>query len=47
MEKAEELITGKPVDSLEGLGRRWMAMPRGVLRELSKLLYYLPMAVSS
>ena len=44
-EKAEELITGKPVDSLEGLGAALMAMPRGVLRELSKLLYYLPMAV--
>ena len=44
-EKAEELVTGKPVDSLEGLGAALMAMPRGILRELSKLLYYLPMAV--
>jgi CysZ protein len=44
-EKAEELATGKPVDSLEGLGAALMAMPRGILRELSKLLYYLPMAV--
>ncbi|MCB1695734.1 MAG: sulfate transporter CysZ [Halioglobus sp.] len=43
-EKAEELVTGKPVDSLEGLGAALMAMPRGILRELSKLLYYLPMA---
>ena len=44
-EKAEELVTGKPVDSLEGLGAALMAMPRGILRELSKLLYYVPMAV--
>ena len=43
-EKAEELVTGKPVDSLEGLGAALMAMPRGILRELSKLLSYLPMA---
>ncbi len=43
-EKAEELITGKPVNSLEGLGAALMALPRGILRELSKLIYYLPMA---
>ena len=44
-EKAEELITGKPVDSLEGFGAALLALPRGILREISKLLYYLPMAV--
>lgn len=44
-EKAEELVTGKPVDALEGLGAALLALPRGVLRELSKLLYYLPMAL--
>lgn len=43
-EKAEELVTGKPVDSLEGLGAALAAMPRGILRELAKLLYYVPMA---
>ncbi len=43
-EKAEELVTGKPVNSLEGLGAALMALPRGILRELSKLLYYVPMA---
>ncbi len=43
-EKAEELITGKPVNALEGLGAALMALPRGILRELSKLIYYLPMA---
>ncbi len=44
-EKAEELITGKKVDSLENFGAALMALPRGILREISKLLYYLPMAV--
>ncbi len=44
-EKAEELVTGRPVDSLEGLGAALLAMPRGILRELYKLLYYVPMAV--
>lgn len=42
-EKAEELITGRPVDSLEGLGAALLAIPRGVIRELLKLLYYIPM----
>jgi CysZ protein len=44
-EKAEELITGKPVDSLEGLGAALLAIPRGIVREILKLLYYLPMLV--
>ena len=43
-EKAEELVTGKPVDALEGLGAALMALPRGIVREISKLLYYVPMA---
>ncbi|MEM1112015.1 MAG: sulfate transporter CysZ [Pseudomonadota bacterium] len=43
-EKAEELITGKPVDGLEGFGAALMEVPRAVFRELSKLVYYLPMA---
>ncbi len=42
-EKTEELITGRPVDSLEGLGAALLAVPRGILRELYKLWYYLPM----
>jgi CysZ protein len=44
-EKAEELITGRRVDSLEGAGAALLAVPRGVLREITKLLYYLPMAL--
>ncbi len=44
-EKAEELITGREVEGLEGLGPALMDIPRSVLRELSKLAYYLPMAI--
>lgn len=44
-EKAEELVTGRPVQSLEGLGAALLGVPRGVLRELLKLLYYVPMAL--
>ena len=44
-EKAEELVTGRPVDALEGLGAALLALPRSILRELAKLLYYVPMAV--
>jgi len=42
-EKAEEIITGRPVDSLEGVGAALMAIHRGIFRELSKLIYYIPM----
>jgi len=44
-EKAEELITGRPVTSLEGLGAALLAIPRSAVREIVKLLYYLPMAL--
>jgi len=44
-EKTEELVTGRPVDALEGLGAALMVLPRSILRELAKLLYYVPMAV--
>ena len=44
-EKAEELITGRQVQGLEGLGAALMGIPRGLFREISKLLYYLPMAL--
>ncbi len=43
-EKVEELHTAKPVDSLEGFGAALMEVPRAIIRELGKLLYYLPMA---
>ncbi|MFT4518955.1 MAG: CysZ protein [Halioglobus sp.] len=44
-EKAEELITGQPVNSLEGLGAALMEVPRSIVREISKLVYYIPMAL--
>ena len=43
-EKAEELVTGKPVSGPEGLGTALMMVPRGIVRELAKLIYYVPMA---
>jgi CysZ protein len=44
-EKAEELITGRPVNSLEGFAAALASVPKSVLRELVKLLYYIPMAI--
>ncbi len=44
-EKAEELITGQSVDSLEGFSAALIAIPRSIIREISKLLYYIPMFV--
>ena len=44
-EKAEELITGSEVSALEGVGAALMSIPRSVLRELAKLVYYVPMAL--
>ncbi|MEM6544947.1 MAG: sulfate transporter CysZ [Pseudomonadota bacterium] len=44
-EKAEELLTGRPVHGLEGLRAALLGVPRGVFRELAKLAYYVPMAL--
>ena len=44
-EKAEELATGRPVAGLEGLWPALLSVPRGVWREVQKLIYYLPMAL--
>lgn len=44
-EKTEELVTGKKVNGPEGLGAALMGVPRGIVRELAKLLYYVPMAL--
>lgn len=43
-EKAEELVTGQPVQGPEGLAQALLLVPRGIIRELLKLLYYVPMA---
>jgi CysZ protein len=44
-EKAEELATGREVAGLEGLGAALLEVPRAILREIAKLLYYVPMAL--
>ncbi|MFV0276857.1 MAG: sulfate transporter CysZ [Parahaliea sp.] len=44
-EKAEELVTGREVEGLEGIGAALMEVPRGIVRELAKLIYYVPMAL--
>lgn len=44
-EKTEELVTGRPVAGLEGLGAALMSVPRGIVREFAKILYYIPMAL--
>jgi CysZ protein len=44
-EKAEELITGEEVQSLEGIGAALAEIPRAIVRETLKLLYYVPMAL--
>jgi len=42
-EKVEELTTGKPVQGPEGLWQAFALLPRGLVRELRKILYYLPL----
>ena len=44
-EKAEELVTGRPVAGLEGLAEALMSIPRGIVREIAKFIYYIPMAL--
>ena len=44
-EKAEELITGSEVESLEGIRAALLEIPRAIVREILKLLYYVPMAL--
>jgi CysZ protein len=44
-EKVEEQQTGEPVPALEGIGAAIADIPRGIGKELSKLLYYLPKAL--
>lgn len=44
-EKTEELVTGRKVEGPEGIGAALLGIPRGIFRELAKLLYYIPMAL--
>jgi CysZ protein len=42
-EKAEEIITGQPVQGPESIVEAFMIFPRSLLRELAKFAYYLPL----
>lgn len=44
-EKVEEQVTGKAVPALEGFGAALLQVPRGIAREISKILYYIPMVL--
>ena len=44
-EKVEEQVTGRPVPALEGVTAALLQIPRGIAREISKYLYYIPMAL--
>ena len=44
-ERVEELVTGEPIPSSDGFGRALLEVPRAFLREVRKLLTYLPMTL--
>jgi len=44
-EKVEEQVTGEAVPALEGFLPALLEVPRGLLREIFKVLYYMPMAL--
>ncbi len=44
-EKVEEQVTGQAVPALEGIGPALLAIPRGIFREIRKILYYIPLAL--
>ena len=44
-EKVEEQVTGQSLPALEGVGAALAEIPRGIGREVRKLLYYLPKAL--
>ena len=45
-EKVEEYVTGESPPAIEGLGASLFEVPRAFVREIRKLLYYLPMALA-
>lgn len=45
-EKTEELLTGREVQGFETFGQALVSFPKSLLRELAKLLYYLPLALA-
>jgi CysZ protein len=42
-EKAEEIITGQPVQGPETIAQAFIIFPRAIMRELIKFSYYLPL----
>jgi CysZ protein len=44
-EKAEELLTGEEVIGYETIGQALLAFPKSLMREVHKLVYYLPLAL--
>jgi CysZ protein len=44
-ERVEELVTGEPIPSSDSFGRALLEVPRAFLREVRKLLTYLPVAL--
>ncbi len=44
-EKVEERVTGQPLPGLESVTAAIMEVPRGILREIRKIVYYLPLAL--
>jgi len=44
-ERVEELVTGEPIPSSDSFGRVLLEVPRAFLREVRKLLTYLPVAL--
>ena len=45
-EKTEELLTGKEVPGYETIGQAILSFPKSIGREISKILYYLPLALA-
>ena len=46
-EKAEEHLTGIEVAGNETIGQALLAFPKGIGREVQKLLYYIPLAIAA
>ncbi|MBL4827851.1 MAG: sulfate transporter CysZ [Spongiibacteraceae bacterium] len=44
-EKTEELLTGNEVSGYETIGQALLSFPKSIAREVSKILYYLPLAI--
>ena len=44
-EKTEELLTGEEVPGFETIGQALMMFPKSIVREIAKILYYLPWAL--